>query len=118
MVGACLLGAAAWISATHGLGADAHRTPLAIESATSFGFGGAYRLKVECADHVTVEVRPDPSGSGLPEVTVWGRPRVGRCHPDATFGGGVGPRIDPHNPTPHPRKIIDGATSQVVSLQG
>ena len=115
VVAVCLLGALAWISATHHRGADAGRTALAIQRATPFGFGGGVLLQVECADQVTVERRPDPAGSGLEQITVWGRPRVGRCHPDVRVGFGVGARIDADHPA-GPLKFVDGASSQVVTV--
>lgn len=115
VVAACLLGASAWVTATHHRGADSSRTALAIQKATSFGFGGGVLLHVECADHVTVERRPDPAGSGLEQITVWGRPRVGRCLPDVRIGFGVGPRVDADHPA-GPIKFVDGASSQVVTV--
>ncbi len=114
MVAGCLLGAAAWIAATDHRGADAGRTALAIQEATTFGFGGGVSLQVECADQVTIERAPDPSGSGLEQITVWGRPRVGRCHPDAQ----VAFPLEPVTPgkSRQPLKFVDGTTSQVVTV--
>ena len=72
---------------------------------------------VECAEDIRVEVGPDAGGSALPQVTVWGRPRVGRCDPGATVSF---PEKDFLVTPGHPplTKIVDGATSHVVALTG
>jgi hypothetical protein len=89
-------------------GADSQLAALPIERATAEGFGGRIRLTVECATDVAVTIDADHGGSDLPEVTVWGRPKVGRCHPDAAVSF-PGPRSIP--------KLVDGATSQVVEVE-
>ena len=113
--------AAAWLvgvaiaGVDHHHGIDSGRTPLPIQRATGFGYGNAYRLTVECADDIQVVVGKDHGGSALPEVTVWGRPRIGRCHPDAVVSfPETAFQSTPHNPPL--TKIVDGATSDVVHL--
>lgn len=64
-----------------------------------------FRVVVECAEDVTVTVGRDHGGGALPEVTVWGRPTIGRCQSTAEV---TVPGL--------PGKIVDGATSQVVEI--
>ncbi|MCB1040366.1 MAG: hypothetical protein R2701_08085 [Acidimicrobiales bacterium] len=85
-------------------GADQGRTSLAIEEISAVD--GAVRATVECATAVTAEVRPDPAGSGLLEVSLWGDPKVGRCHPEV-------PLLEVPSGT---EKVVDGATGQVVEV--
>ena len=86
---------------------DDARVPLPIERAYPRGFGARIQLQVECATDVEVVIGKDHGGSDLPEITVWGRPKVGRCHPEEAATT-LGPnRTD---------KIVDGATSQVVTI--
>jgi hypothetical protein len=100
-------------------GVDSNRVPLPILGVLHDGplkFNGpAFRLKVECATDVIVVRSKDHGGSDLPEITVWGRPKVGRCHPDAVAAFSISDdRITPGHPGL--TKFIDGATSQVVNL--
>ncbi|WP_426573367.1 hypothetical protein [Aquihabitans sp. McL0605] len=116
-VAVVVIAGAAFIGLSDGYGADSHETPLPISGVHPVGFSANLQLEVECADHVRVEVRPDPAGSGLPQVTVWGRPRIGRCTPtDATINTLQLARDAQQRGEPVPTKIVDGATSQVVSL--
>ena len=115
--------AVAWIvgialaGARSGRPVDDARVPLPIEKATVLGFGGNVHLVVECATDVTVTVGKDHGGSALAEVTVWGRPKVGRCHPDeASIGGGVHNGLPPGPDGSSQQKFVDGATSQVVTI--
>ncbi len=62
-------------------------------------------LATECATEVQAEVGADHSGTGLPEVTLWGVPTVGGCRPTATVEL-------PARTT----RIVDGTTSMVVDL--
>jgi hypothetical protein len=85
-----------------GCGGGEDHVALAIQEAVRTD--GAVVLTVECASDVDVEVRPDPDGSGLQQVTVWGDPETGTCHPDATVDL-AGDRF------------VDGASSQVVAVR-
>lgn len=67
---------------------------------------GIIVLHVECADDVAVELRADPEGSGLSQVTVWGNPKVGTCDTKARVSG-----RDLYG-----NRFVDGATSQVVTI--
>ena len=67
---------------------------------------GIVVLHVECAEDVEVELGPDPSGSPLPQVTVWGDPVVGRCDAKGRLDGQDLPGD----------AFVDGATSQVVTI--
>lgn len=83
---------------------DEGRVALAIQEAERPN--GTVLLHVECADDIEIETRPDPAGSGLLQVTVWGHPKVGTCEP-------WNPGDAAMNDLPDDR-FIDGATSQVV----
>jgi hypothetical protein len=81
------------------------RVALAIQGAERPN--GTVILHVECADDITIEQRPDPEGSGLEQVTVWGSPRTGTCDPtDRAALSDL--RED---------RFVDGATSQVVTVE-
>lgn len=68
---------------------------------------GTVILHVECAEDIEVEQRPDPEGSGLQQVTVWGDPKVGTCDPvDQAALNDLGED-----------RFVDGATSQVVTVE-
>lgn len=66
---------------------------------------GTVVFTVECADGIEVDQRPDPAGSGLEQITVWGNPKTGTCHPDAGVDDLTGDQF------------VDGATSQVVTVE-
>ncbi|MFN8017760.1 MAG: hypothetical protein U0P45_06525 [Acidimicrobiales bacterium] len=68
---------------------------------------GTVIFTVECATDIEVRQAPDPAGSGLTQVTVWGRPKVGRCDPSDLAADN-----DLSSDT-----FVDGATSQVVHVQ-
>lgn len=110
-----LLAVVALAAVVHHGGAASERTALAISRIDPVGDGGDFRLVTECADHVEVEVGRDAGGSDLPQITVWGRPRVGRC--DAGAAVSLPPAAfratDGHPPL---TQVVDGATSQVVDL--
>ena len=89
-----------------GCGGGEQRVALAIHEAERPD--GIVVLHVECADDVEVQLSPDPSGSALPQVTVWGDPVVGRCDRKARVSG----RDLPGD------AFVDGATSQVVTIAG
>lgn len=95
-----LTSALGWTTA--GCGLDQGRTALAIQSASRPN--GAVLLQVECADRIEIDQGRDPAGSGLEQVTIWGHPKVGRCHP--TIGLNDLGRD----------QFVDGATSQVVEV--
>jgi hypothetical protein len=92
-----------------GCGTDPGRTALAIE-ATRWAEDGTLVVATECARLLEAEVGRDHGGSDLPQVTVWGRPEVGRCEPEVVVtvprdaAGGL------------PTKIVDGTTAMVVDL--
>lgn len=87
-----------------GCGGDDGRTALAIDRAEVVD--GGIVLLGECADRLEADVSPDPGGSGLTQVTLWGRPRIGRCRARL--------QVDLVSA---PDKIVDGATSMVISVQ-
>lgn len=87
-----------------GCGADEGRTALAIES-TSWNEQGELVLELECADTSEVEVTPGAGVDGLPLVTAWGEPALGRCR--TTVVVPVGPDVT---------RIDDAATGMVVDL--
>jgi len=88
-----------------GCGGGEQRVALAIQRAERPD--GVVVFHVECADDVEVELRSDPAGSGLLEVTVWGDPQVGTCDTKgrASARDLAGDRF------------VDGATSQVVTVE-
>jgi hypothetical protein len=88
-----------------GCGGGEERVALAIDEARRSG--GTVELSTECASSLEVQVRPDPAGSGLAQVSLWGRPELGRC--TATIA------LDelPADAT----KLVDATTSQVVEIQ-
>ncbi|MGI8755309.1 MAG: hypothetical protein ACR2MB_05510 [Acidimicrobiales bacterium] len=100
LVGVALVGPASWTLVSCGL--HQGRTALAIQSARRPN--ATVLLKVECADDIEIDEGPDPAGSGLEQVTVSGRPRVGRCHPSIGLNDLGGDRF------------VDGATGQVVEV--
>ena len=100
MVGA-LLGAGV---AMTGCASKEGRTALAIEH-TSRSADGALTVSTECADIDEVVVTADHGGSPLAEVTVWGRPKLGKCKS----------RIEVSVEASQ-SQIVDGATSMVVDL--
>ncbi|MCU1454004.1 MAG: hypothetical protein JWN46_2150 [Acidimicrobiales bacterium] len=59
-------------------------------------------LRTECADHVRVSLGRAPDGK--PEVTVTGRPRLGRCQPSVLV----------HLQSDH---LVDGATSMAFEVR-
>lgn len=85
-----------------GCGGGEDHVALAIQRAERVD--GGVTFTVECADAVEVAVRPDPEGSGLQQVTVWGDPKVGTCVPDARTSEVEADRF------------VDAATSQVVTV--
>lgn len=102
-------GLAAATSPLTGCGADPGRTALAIEG-TRWATDGTLVVTTECAGRLEAEVGPDHGGSDLPQVTVWGRPEVGRCVAEVTvtLARDTAGRL--------PAKIVDGTTSMVLDL--
>ena len=82
------------------------RTALAIER-TGRGGNGTLVVYTECADIDEVAVTADHGGSPLREVTVWGRPKIGRCASRAEVSVAASET-----------QIVDGATSMVLDLPG
>lgn len=95
------LGASALLGACGG-GED--RVALAVDEARRTG--DVVVVSTECADEVRAELRPDPQGSGLVQVSLWGRPQVGRCQPTTTIEVPV-----------DQTKLVDAATGQVVDIE-
>lgn len=83
---------------------DEPRTSLAIAEARRVG--DQVVVTTECAVGVEAEVRPDPAGSGLVQVSLWGRPEVGRCEPEVVLDDLPADAL----------KLVDAATSQVVDI--
>ena len=67
--------------------------------------GSSLRLVTECADVVEVSVEPEAGVEGLPLVTVWGHPRLGRCRPEVVVTVPAGTT-----------RFEDGTTGMVVDL--
>ena len=93
-----------------GCGPSEARTALAIEHPSwvtvgSDAEGSTLRFVTECADVVEVSVQPDVGVDGLPRVTVWGHPRIGRCRPEVVV-------VVPAGTT----RLEDGTTGMVVDL--
>jgi hypothetical protein len=99
---ALVLAAVTGAVALSSCGGGEHHVALAIEQAERSS--GTVVLTVECATGIDVDRRPDPAGSGLDQVTVWGDPKTGTCHPDVTL-----------DDLPQD-KFVDGASSQVVTV--
>lgn len=87
-----------------GCGVDEERTALAVES-TSWRAPGRLEVTTECADDLRVLVQVDPAGTGLTQVTLGGRPRVGRCETSAVV-----------DVPADARRIVDGTTGFMVDL--
>lgn len=91
-------------AALAGCGGGEERASLAIDRAERRG--DVVVLTTECADDVEVEARPDPAGSGLVQVSLWGAPVVGRCAPE----------VEVEVPAEQ-AKLVDAATGQVVDIE-
>ena len=116
VVATVVIALVAFVGLTDGYGADSGRTALAISGTEDVGFSADLRLVTECADEVTVEVARDPAGSGLALVTVWGRPRVGRCRAPAYVTSFELQGQSAAGQTEPVRKFVDGATGFVVDI--
>ncbi len=93
-----------------GCGPSEERTALAIEhprwvTVGSGAEGSMLRFVTECADVAEVSMEPDAGVDGLPRVTVWGRPQVGRCQPEVVVKVPAGTT-----------RLEDGTTGMVVDL--
>jgi len=97
-----VLGAAAVGAATR---PSEDRVALAIHRAERLDTGVVI-YEVECATDLDLGYGTDPLGSGLGQITVWGRPAVGRCT------GTIGDNDQGAD------RFVDGATSQVVEIEG
>jgi len=87
-----------------GCGADGQRTALAIRS-TSWDDEGRLVLQFECAEVDSVDVEPGAGEAGIPLVTAWGEPTLGRCAPEVAVSVAAG--VD---------RIDDATTGMVVDL--
>jgi hypothetical protein len=85
-------------------GGGEERVSLAIDAAEHVD--GAVLLRTACATDIEVEARPDPAGSGLVQVSLWGRPEIGRCRPTVEVEGIGGDAT----------ALVDAATAQVVDI--
>lgn len=83
---------------------DPPRTALAVRSARWVG-PEAVALTLECAELESAEVDPTAGVDGIPLVTAWGAPRLGRCDTQL---------VVPVPPTA--TRIDDAATGMVVDL--
>lgn len=93
-----------------GCGPSEDGTALAVEhpqwiADTSGGEGSALRFDTECADVSKAIVETGGGVDGMPLVTVWGRPRLGRCQTEVVVTVPVGTT-----------RIEDAATGMVVDL--
>ncbi|CAN5514647.1 hypothetical protein BH10ACT1_BH10ACT1_32500 [soil metagenome] len=87
-----------------GCGRDEGRTALAVRS-TRWVSPTELAVTVECAELGTLDLEPGAGIDGLPLLTVWGDPQVGRCAPRIVVPIPAGvTRID------------DAATGMVVDL--
>ena len=91
-------------AALAGCGGGEERASLAIDRAERHG--DAIEITTECASDLEAEVRPDPAGSGLLQISVWGAPEVGRCASELAI---IGVPVDQ-------TKVVDAATGQVVDI--
>lgn len=93
-----------------GCGPSEDHTALAVDhlewTAPPAGENGPWlRLDTECAEVSEASVEPGAGVDGVPLVTVWGRPRVGRCRTELVV------------PVPSgTTRIEDAATGRVVDL--
>ena len=93
-----------------GCGPADDRTALAVDhprwvTVGSGDEGSSLRFVTECADVDEVLVEPEAGVDGLPLVTVWGHPRVGRCRPEVEVTVPAGTT-----------RLEDGTTGMVVDL--
>jgi hypothetical protein len=100
---AATLGALA-VGGLAGCGADEGRTALAIRS-TAWNGRGELVVTLECAEDHEVDVAPTAGVDGIPLVTAWGQPALGRCA--TRFVVPVAPGVD---------RVEDAATGMVVDL--
>ena len=99
-----LLALAVAIATLAGCGGGEDRASLAIRTAERRGT--AVVVTTECAGDVVAETQPDPAGSGLVEVSLWGSPKVGRCAPEVVLEAIPADQV----------KVVDAATGQVVDI--
>lgn len=105
-VGAALIATAVLLAANGlaGCGADEGRTALAVESA-SWNDADALVLELECAELDEVDLEPGAGVDGLPLLTAWGEPKLGRCTTTVIV-----------EVPPGTTRIDDAATGMVVDL--
>ncbi|QXC62799.1 hypothetical protein KSP35_08475 [Aquihabitans sp. G128] len=98
------LAAVALVLGLAGCGAHEGRTALAVRSTRWVG-PDELAVTVECAEVSSADVEPGKGVDGLPLLTVWGEPSMGRCASQLVIP--VPPGVD---------RIDDAATGMVVDL--
>lgn len=93
-----------------GCGASEERIALAVEhpqwiTVANGPQGASLRFDTECADVAEISVEPGAGVDGVPLVTVWGRPRTGRCRPEVVV-----------TVPPGTTRVEDATTGMVVDL--
>lgn len=102
-----LASAAVLALALSACGTDRGEVALVIASARQASPTEVEVVSDECADQLRTQVERDAGGSDLPQITLWGRPRPGRCEP----------RRRARLPAPTTeRGIVDGATGTVLPV--
>jgi len=96
------------VAGTVSCGTDDTETALAIASAHRVTPTTVEVRTDECATDVRAIVERDAGGTDLPQVTLWGHPKRGRCRPSIDVRL-LGPGA--------PAGIVDGATGVVVPVQ-
>lgn len=89
-----------------GCGAKAGRTALVANEPQRLG-NGQVQVMVECASSVEATVRAGAGVEALPLVTIWGRPRAGRCQ--------IPVRLDL---PPETTRFDDAASGMVINIPG
>lgn len=92
------------VAALVGCGADQGRTALAVEH-TRWSPDGTLVVQTECSEELEAHGATVARQPTIYEVTIWGKPRVGRCHPEMRLS--VGTRVT---------KLRDAAGNQLVEL--
>ncbi|HEX2578553.1 MAG TPA: hypothetical protein VHK88_19575 [Aquihabitans sp.] len=87
-----------------GCGADGRRTALAVQEARWTATGEVV-VTFECSEALEVAVEPGRGTEGVPLVTAWGEPQVGRCARQAVLAV-----------PPGTTRLDDAATGMVVDL--
>lgn len=93
-----------------GCGPSEERIALAVENpqwvtVADGSEGPSLRFDTECADVAEISLEPGAGVDGVPLVTVWGRPRTGRCRTEVTV-----------TVPPGTTRVEDATTGMVVDL--